>query len=189
MKPILGLLAVLIAVVGYVPYLKDTFSGKTKPHIFSWFLWSLVSFIAFGIQITNKGGFGSLPNLVMGFICLVIFLKSLGNGTKEIKKFDIFSLLLALISIGLWLVVKQALISIILIIIVDFFSFLPTIIKSWNKPNQETMITWVMNFVRQIFIIFSLETINLTNVIYPTYAFIVVFLFCVMLVIRRRQLV
>jgi len=188
MKTFFGLVAVLIAIGGYFPYLKDTFSGKTKPHIFSWFLWCLVSFIAFGIQITNEGGWGSLPNLVMGVICLIIFIKSLSNGTKNIKKLDIFSLVLAMIALVLWLMVKQPLYSMLIIIVVDFFSFLPTILKSWSKPQEETMITWILNCVRQIFIIFSIQEINFINVIYPIYALTAVFLFCIMLIIRKRQL-
>ena len=122
----------------------------------------------------------------MGFVCLVIFFKSLSNGIRDIKKFDIFSLILALISVVLWLIVKQPLYSILLIIVVDFFSFLPTVIKSWNKPHQETMITWIMNCVRQIFIIFSLDKINLITIIYPMYALIVVILFCILLMVRKK---
>jgi len=122
MKAILGILATLIAIFGYLPYLKDTFKGKTKPHIFSWFLWGLVSLIAFGIQVTNKGGFGSLPNLVMVVICLIIFIRAIKNGTKEISKIDIVSLVLALMAIILWLIAKQDLLSIIFIIFVDIFS-------------------------------------------------------------------
>ena len=187
-KPFLATLAVVMAVSGYIPYLKDTFSGKTKPHIFSWFLWCLVSLIAFGLQITNKAGWGSLPNLVMGVICLVIFLKSMGNGKKGIKRTDVVSLFMAIISLVLWLIVKQPLISIVLIVVVDLFSFLPTITKSWNKPFEETLFTWTMNWVRQLIIIMSLEEINLINAMYPVYALTVNMLFWIMLLARRKQL-
>jgi hypothetical protein len=187
MKSLLGIIATIIAVVGYVPYIRDTFSGKTKPHVFSWFLWSVVSFIAFGIQITNKGGFGSLANLAMGIICLIIFGRSLMNGTKQISKFDVISLILAIISIILWLIIKQPLLSITLVVIVDLFSFLPTFRKSWINPYQETLITWIMNCVRQILIILSLDQINIINAMYPIYAFIAVFIFWVMLIVRRKK--
>jgi len=188
MKAILGILATLIAIFGYLPYLKDTFKGKTKPHIFSWFLWGLVSLIAFGIQVTNKGGFGSLPNLVMVVICLIIFIRAIKNGTKEISKIDIVSLVLALMAIILWLIAKQDLLSIIFIIFVDIFSFLPTFRKSWNKPGEETLVTWIMNAIRQILIIFALEEINIINAAYPVYALTAVGLFCVMLIYRKKKL-
>jgi hypothetical protein len=189
MKAVLGIIATIIAIIGYIPYIKDTFKGKTKPHIFSWFLWSLVSFIAFGIQITNKGAFGSLPNLVMGIICLVILSRALLNGTKDISKIDIFSLILALLAIVLWLVAKQDLLSIFLIILVDMFSFLPTFRKSWNKPKEETLITWIMSCIRQVLIILALGEINLVNVAFPAYALVINIIFCFLLVYRRKRLI
>lgn len=188
MKAFLGILATVVAISGYLPYIRDTFKGKTKPHVFSWFLWGLVSSIAFGIQITNKGGFGSIPNLVMVIICLVIFLRALKNGTKGISKFDVISLVLALLAIIMWLVVKEPLISVFLIIIVDLFSFLPTFRKSWNKPNEETFITWAMNAVRQVLIILALDEINIVNVSYPVYALTAVGIFCLMLLYRKKKL-
>lgn len=39
-KIILGLVAVVVGFVGYIPYLRDLFKGTTKPHVFSWGVWA-----------------------------------------------------------------------------------------------------------------------------------------------------
>jgi len=188
MKAILGILATIIAIAGYIPYIKDTFSGKTKPHIFSWFLWGLVSLIAFGIQVTNKGGFGSIPNLVMVVICGIIFWRSIRNGTKTITKIDILSLVLAIFSVGLWLIVKQPLMSMIIIIVVDIFSIIPTLTKSWKNPYSETLTTWIVNCVRQVLITLSLGEINLITVSYPIYALIANVVLCGIIIFQRKRI-
>ncbi len=182
----LGILTIVMAFIGYVPYLKDTISGKTQPHVISWFLWTLVSFIAFGLQWSKGAGAGSYANFAMGLICLVLFVFSLKNGTREIKKVDIASLIMAILAITLWLIVDQPIWSMVLVVFIDALSFAPTFVKSWAKPRQETLFTWVLGMVRQGFILLSLQEMNLVTAMFPTYSLIATLCFCILLVIRRR---
>ncbi|HBP51493.1 MAG: hypothetical protein US68_C0010G0098 [Candidatus Shapirobacteria bacterium GW2011_GWE1_38_10] len=186
MKQILGIITVIMALVGYVPYLRDTFKGKTKPHVISWFLWTLVSFLAFGLQWSKGAGAGSYANFTMGLICLVLFIKSFQNGTKNIKVTDIISFVLAIIAIILWLIVHQPVWSIILVVIIDILSFIPTFIKSWEKPWQETLFTWLLSIARQGLIMLSLQSVNIVTILFPLYAFIANISFCTLLITRRR---
>jgi hypothetical protein len=73
MKEILGIVAVILTFVGYVPYIRDTLAGKTKPHIYTWFIWGLVTAIAFGLQVSAKAGPGAYTTLAAASICFVIF--------------------------------------------------------------------------------------------------------------------
>ncbi len=186
MKETLGILTVVMAFIGYVPYLKDTFAGRTKPHVVSWFLWTLVSFIAFGLQWSKGGGAGSYANFAMGIISLVLFAYSFKNGTKEIKKVDVVSLILAILAIFLWLAVNQPVWSIILVVVIDALSFTPTFIKSWNKPWEETMFTWILSTLRQGLVLLSLKEVNLVTAMFPVYALLANTLFCILLITRRR---
>lgn len=187
MKQILGLLAVVIAFVGYIPYFRDTIIGKTKPHVFSWFLWSVVDFIAFGLQWSKGAGFGSYASFAMGLICLVLFIFSFRNGTKNIRTVDIISFMLAVLAIILWLMINQPMWSILLVVVIDIFSFTPTIIKSWDKPQEETLSTWFLTIIRQILILLSIGEINFVTIIFPLYSLIVNIAFFLLLVIRRKR--
>lgn len=93
----------------------------------------MVSFLAFGLQWSKGAGAGSYSNFTMSLICLVLFVKSLKNGTKNIKFADVFSFVLAIIAIILWLVVHQPVWSIILVVIIDIFSFTPHFYKIMGK--------------------------------------------------------
>lgn len=54
-KTIISMLAVLLTFVAYVPYVRDTLQGKTTPHVYTWFIWGLVTAIAFGLQLEGGG--------------------------------------------------------------------------------------------------------------------------------------
>ena len=183
----LGVLAMVMAFVGYIPYFKDTLAGKTKPHVISWFLWTLVSFLAFGLQWSKGAGAGSYANFAMGLISLALFLYSLKNGTKDVKYADIVSFVLALLAIILWLLVNQPVWSIVLIVLIDALSFAPTFIKSWRMPYQETLVTWLLSSARQGLVLFSLASVNFVTAAFPAYALVANALFCVLLITRRRS--
>lgn len=186
MKQIATVIAIVIALIGYIPYFKDTISGKTKPHIISWFTWSLLSLITFGVQLLNNGGVGSYVNLFMGLVCLAIVILGIKNGTKNVTKVDIIAFVLAIIAIILWLIVKQPILSLILVVFIDIMSFFPTFRKSWNHPWDETFITWILNCVRSALSIYALASITLTTVLYPAYSLISCALFCILLLVRRK---
>lgn len=58
MKEIVGTIAVVLTFVGYVPYIRDTLKGKTKPHVYTWFVWGLVTLAAFALQMSAHAGGG-----------------------------------------------------------------------------------------------------------------------------------
>jgi hypothetical protein len=39
MKELIGIVSASLAFVAYVPYFRDIFKVKTKPHPYSWFIW------------------------------------------------------------------------------------------------------------------------------------------------------
>ena len=46
-KEILTILSIALIFVGYIPYIRDIFRGKTHPHVFSWIVWSILNFCLF----------------------------------------------------------------------------------------------------------------------------------------------
>lgn len=83
-KTIISLIAVCLSIVGYIPYLKDTIKGKTKPHAYSWFIWTLLTAIVYGLQISSGAGAGAWVTLAVTIIGFIVFILSLRNGIKEI---------------------------------------------------------------------------------------------------------
>jgi uncharacterized protein with PQ loop repeat len=144
-KTVISIIAVILTFVGYIPYLKDTFSGKTTPHIYTWFIWGFVTAIAYGLQVSAGAGVGSWVTLAVVIISAIIFLSGLKNGKKDIKTINTVFLILSFVALILWLIAKQPIMSVILVSTIDLLGFVPTIRKSWNKPYSETLFSYQLN--------------------------------------------
>ena len=98
-------------------------------------------------------------------------------------------LVLALLSIPLWLVVKQPVLSIILLSSIDMLGFLPTIRKSWKDPYSETLSLYVITTVRHSFSILGLVEYNIVTLLFPLTWVFANAGFAIMLLMRRRLII
>ncbi len=188
-KSILATIAVLLTFAGYVPYIKDIFKGKTKPHVFSWFLWGFVTFIVFGLQVSGNAGGGSLVTLSAAIMCVVVFVLGLAmKGKKDITRSDIVFLILAFFSLFVWIVAKQPILSAIMATFTDLLGFAPTVRKSWHNPHSETLSFYIINTIRFILASLALQNYSVITALYPVSWFLANGLFAGMLFLRRRQL-
>ena len=71
-KTIIGIIAVSLTLIGYIPYTRDIIARKTKPHLYSWFLWGFVTLIIFALQFSDNAGLGSYVTLTAGLLCIVV---------------------------------------------------------------------------------------------------------------------
>jgi len=180
-KIILTVIATAIGVVAFFPYLRDTFSLKTKPHAYTWLIWAITQGTAvFGIWY-GGGGWGAL-NLTIGTLfVIVVFLFSIKYGTKNITKSDTAILVAALSAIIIWWRLDQPLISVIMVSMIDVIGYIPSFRKSYQEPWSETLISWILFSASNIFAILALEEYNLLTVTYLaaiTSANIALFLLC-----------
>ena len=189
LKNIVGIVAVFLTFIGYIPYIKDVISGKTVPHVYSWFLWGFVTLIAYALQVSAGGGIGAYVTFTAGLLCTIVFIIGFTKkGKKDITQVDTIFFILALIALGFWLIAKQPVISAILTTGVDLLGFAPTIRKSWNKPYSETLSFYLLNTIRFILAVFSLQRYTIVTALYPLAWIFGNGLFGLMLIMRRKQL-
>ncbi|MDQ5950114.1 MAG: hypothetical protein QG585_54 [Patescibacteria group bacterium] len=186
-KTILTVVASAVSIIVYVPYIKDIFLGKTKPHIFSWIMWGLLTGISFVAQIKEGAGFGSLTAGIASVLTLVVIILSIKRGEKNITKIDWFCLSGALIGILLWIITKNPLYSIILISIIDTIAFIPTVRKSLKKPYEETLSVYIAYTFIWIIAIISFDQITVTTALYPATLVLTNALFAILLIVKRKS--
>lgn len=189
LKDILTILTIALGIVAYIPYLKDLIFGNTKPHIYSWLVWTILNITLFSIQFNNGAGPISFIYLITGVICTVIMLFGIGDGIRNITKLDGLFLVLSLVSLGLWVIAKEPLISSILISIVNIMALIPTIRKSWINPFEETLSTYILSTIRTILTVYLFETYSLITLLSPLVGIIITTMFIIMLIVRRKQVV
>lgn len=188
LREYLGIAAAVLGIAAHIPYVANVLRHKTKPHTFSWFLWALLGGIGFFGQQSDNAGPGAWGTAVMCVVCGIIFLLSLFKGEKTITRFDYWSLGIALASIPLWLMTKTALWAMVLISLIDFLAYFPTIRKSYMKPFEETALTFLANSVKWTLSLLALDTWSMITALYPASLWLTNTVFGFMLLIRRAQL-
>jgi hypothetical protein len=169
LKIILGLIAAGLAFVSSYFYIKDIFLGNTKPHLYTWLIWSIVTVIAFLGQLKTGGGPGSWATGVSAIITIAVtifcFFGSYSN--KDITNFDKICLFFALCAILPWILVNSILWSVIFASFIDIIGFLPTMRKTWNAPKSESLGSMFVDSIKHTLSITSLSTYSLTTWLYP----------------------
>ncbi len=185
---VLGIVSSAIAVASFVPYFRDMWRGTTKPHPFTYFIWGLISAIAFFAQLAAEGGPGAWVNGVVTVELWTTALVALWWGEKGITKLDWWCLASALAGIVLWQITNEPLAAVVLVSATDVLAAVPTFRKSYSKPNEETASAYVLGAVRSLVSIPALRMLNLTTVLYPATVALVDITLVTLLFIRRRKL-
>ncbi len=112
-KSFFSLFAIILGFACMVPYFYDIFRNKTKPHAFSWFIWSLLMGTAFIAQLIGGAGLSSWITGSGAILCfLIAFISYIKNGLDYVKMFDWICLFLAISGILFWLVTSNPLYAI-----------------------------------------------------------------------------
>lgn len=187
MKELLAIVATILIVVAYVPYIRDILKGKTRPHVYTWFVSGLVTFIAFGLQLSDGAGWGAVPTFVAALAGFMIFILSFSQSKRAtITRSDTFFFVMALAATALWLIADQPVLSVIIVTLVDILAFVPTFRKSWQKPDQETLSTYLVNMLRFSISTIAVQHYSFVTVLYPLSQVFVDGFFTLYLLLRRR---
>jgi uncharacterized protein with PQ loop repeat len=186
-KEAIGAIAVVLTFAAYVPYYRDILKGKTRPHIYSWSLWGLLTILLVALQIKGGAGPATWVTAAAGLLCVGVVVLSLKNGKRDITTSDTIVAILSLLAIGFWIIADQPIISMILAILADLLAFIPTIRKSYHDPHSETLSLYITNALRFVLALFAVE-----HYTYLSSSWIVAWIIgyaslAILLAVRRRQ--
>jgi hypothetical protein len=185
----LGGLAVALGLFGYVFYVRGIIQGKVKPHAFTWFVWGLLTAIAFFAQVSEGGGAGAWVTGVTALCSFGFALIGLGASSRVfITKSDWIFFISALLAIPLWYFSGNPLWAVIVITIIDAVAFAPTFRKAYFHPETENKWTYMLSGIKFVLGIFALESLNVTTVLYPASLILANLAFVSMIVWRRKHI-
>lgn len=187
LKQLLGLIAVAISIFSLFPYIFDILKKKTKPHLYTWVIWTPLTFMAFFSQIADNAGAGAWTTGVTAILGLVILILSFKFGTKDITKSDKIILVGMIIATGFFLIVKNVLLSIILVTVINAAAYYPTIRKSIKKPGEETLSTHVLSGVKHFTSLFALENVSVITALYPSVVLLANLVLVAVIIKGRRK--
>lgn len=145
--------------------------GGVKPNRVTWFLWSIIPFIAFSAQINQGVGLQSLTTFMTGFIPLLIFLASFLNKKSywKIGRLDIVCGVLSMTGILLWLITKTGNTAIIFAIIADGLAAIPTIAKSYHAPQTEDYKIFLFGAISALLTLLTIKVWDFSYFAWPIY--------------------
>ncbi len=166
-KLIFAILASLVGIVGaFLPYLRDIFLKKTKPHAYTWLIWTITQGTAVAGLWYGGGGWGALALFIGTVFLFIIFLLSLKYGTRNITKGDTIILIAALLAIVIWWQLHNPLLSVVMVSAIDFLGYLPSFRKTFKEPWTETPTSWAAFSLVNIFSILALNQYNFLTLTY-----------------------
>jgi len=166
LKIVFAGIASILVIISVIPYLKDMFGRKTKPHTYTWLIWSLTQGTAVAGILHGGGGWGALSLSIGTGSVFLIFLLSFKYGTRNIKRGDTIILVGALLAILVWWQLDNPLLAIFMISAIDFLGYLPTFRKTIEEPWSETISTYIIFSIATLFSFLALSEYNFLTLTY-----------------------
>lgn len=188
-KEILSAIAIALTFTAFVPYIRAILSGTTRPHVFSWLIWGVTTFVVFLAQIEAKGGVGAWHIGISGSITMFIaFLAYVKRADITITKTDWLFFVSALSSLPLWYLTSDPLWAVIVLTTVDVLGFGPTVRKAYSFPHSESLLFFSLFAARNLLVIMALENYSVTTVLFPAVIAAACMLLMAMVTYRRRAI-
>lgn len=182
-------IAMGLTFVAFYPYIRAILKGKTRPHVFSWFIWAAVTFTVATAQLAGGAGVGAWPIAVSGLITGGVALLALSKSADtSIHRADWIFLALAATSLPLWLLTNDPLAAVLILTSTDLLGFGPSIRKAWTLPHEENALFFTLGAIRNGFVVLALEHYSWTTALFPAAVGLACMAFVGMILMRRRTL-
>ncbi|HWY79763.1 MAG TPA: hypothetical protein VNW29_05405 [Candidatus Sulfotelmatobacter sp.] len=175
-------LSSIITISATVPYILDI----VKPRIVSWFTWTLLTGISAAASLTDHQYAAGILSLSASVECMIVVLLGLKYGDKQFAAFDIYCQISAIVGLILWFIFNTPAIAVIAGIIIDLIGSLPTLKHAWEKPAEETWITFALSSLGASFAAFAASNIRITALANPIYIITINAIFTAVLLIRHK---
>src|SRR5262245_54347020 len=143
-KELYGYLSLIFAIASYAPYMWSTWKGTTRPHVFTWVIWTVVMCIGTMGQYAGGAGPGAWSTTITAVSCFIILLLPLKQGDKNITKQDVIIFIGALSAVPLWLATDNPFTAILIVTFIDLLGYIPTLRKAYHKPHEEMAMSYLI---------------------------------------------
>jgi hypothetical protein len=187
-KIVFGAIAVLISLPGYALYINNTLKGKSKPQFYSWLIWGTLAAIGFSSQVSSGAGPGSWVTGATVLGCGLIALLALFKGEKKLSNVDKLLLALSAVAVTLRVLTDKPLEVLLLAIFAALIGYVFTSKKAYYHPENETVLTYILNSVKFFPSLFALSTVSKLTFIYPFSMMLANAWLAGLILVRRRKI-
>ena len=139
---IVSVLAGVLFVVGFVPYIRAIFTGTTKPAKASWIIWASLDTITIAGMCAKHSLNGQIIGAVAG--AWIVVALSVKYGTKGWTWLDEFCLIGAVLGVVLWKAFSNPTLGIVTSNSIVFLGSIPTFVSAFKDPTKEDKLGWTI---------------------------------------------
>jgi hypothetical protein len=180
-----GVLSLIVTAINYAIYIPSILRGETKPHIFSWIIFSLFTAAVFWVQAASGSGPGSWATGATALACTAITILSIKYGTKDITRSDVFMFVLAIAGFASWAIMTDPFFALCCVLVAETAGFIPTFRKSYIRPYEEPLSAYILSALKMLLSLAAVETYNFYTLAYPVLFVVLYISFTVMVLIRQ----
>lgn len=167
-KHALGIVAGVISFAAYLIYIRSILRGESKPNRATWWIWTFMG-LMLAISYYFSGARNTIWSPIVEFVGpLLIALLATKYGEGGLKdRTDLLCLVGAFISIVLWLIFDSPVLALVINLAIDGFALIPTIKKSFLRPQGENFWAWFGTGVGDTMNLFAIEKMTFGIAVYP----------------------
>ena len=188
-KATLGLVAGIIALLAYIVYVISIFRGGSKPNRATWWIWAFM-----GLILALSYDFSGAENTIwvpyvefLGPLIIAILSLKYGEGGLN-DRTDVICLIGASLSIVLWIIFKNPVVALVTNLVTDSFAIVPTIKKSFLRPEGEDFWAWFGTGVADSLNMFAVERFTFGILVYPIYMLVSDLIIIFILLFRKKNI-
>lgn len=183
-KNVLTLIAGVLFLLGFVPYIRAIVRGETKPAKASWVIWATLDTITLAGMFFKNAINGQIIGAVIGAWVVVIL--ALIYGTRGWTKLDKYCLGGAVLGIALWVAFDNPVLGIVVSNIVVFLGAIPTFKSAWGDPSREDKMAWTIYWLSCVCAVLAIPAWTLADATQPVIFFITETVMMYILYVRAR---
>lgn len=183
-----GVAAGILSVVDGAPYIRDTLSGRTRPHRGTWLIWCVLAIVAFASQVAEGGAWSLVMIGTQAVFTTIIWLLSIRRGVGGVSTAE--RLLLGVAGLGLagWALFSSPLLATIGVVVADTVGVVMMVPKTWKDPASETLSTFTLAALAGAFSAVAVGGLDMTLLLYPAYFALANGVVATIIAVRRRAL-
>ena len=156
-EEIIGLVAGGLALLNVVPYVISILKGITEPSRSAYAIWLVIDTVVL-VSYYSVGASNTLwAFAAFWFSTVVVFLLSLKYGMPGFTRVDLVSIIIGVISILLWVITSDPLITLYSILVAKVMGYMPIVHKSYVHPKTENTLAWNITFAASVLNLFAMK--------------------------------
>jgi hypothetical protein len=186
--PVLGVLAGVIGVADTIPYVRDIFRGRTRPHRGTWLIWGVLAIVVCLSQRADGASWSLIMAGTQAVVTSLIFVLAIRHGEGGVSTTDLVLIAIAGGGVIGWIVAEEPIVATICVVAADLIGAALMLPKTYRDPGSETLATFALASLGGALAAGAVGVVDVSLLMYPIYYFAVNGAIALLIYQRRRIL-